>query len=230
MSQPSVSKRICLVGSTGLVGSTMIELAVNRSDVRLIGVARREMKLPYGARMEMLLADPSSWSDAIAAANARVLVCALGTTWRKAGKNEAAFRAVDHDLVLECARSAQAAGIDHMIVVSSVGADANSSNRYLRVKGEAEQALGLMRFRRLDIVRPAMIRGNRTGDHRPGEWLAKVASRVLDVFLHGGKRKYRSITADDIARALFALAKEKASGQFVHEHDAILYAIRRAGG
>ena len=208
----------------------MIEQAVNRSDVRLIGIARREVKLPHGARMEMLLADPSGWGDAIAAANASVLVCALGTTWRKAGKDEAAFRAVDYDLVLQCARGALAAGIEHMVLVSSVGADPNSSNRYLRVKGEVERELGRMRFRRLDIVRPGLLRGKRRDDDRPAEKLAMFASPIVDLLLHGKQRKYRSIRASDVARALFALSKEKPAGQFVHEHDAILYSIRRAGG
>lgn len=223
-------KRLCLVGATGLTGSTLIEQAVSRSDVRLVGVARREAKLPHGARMEMLLADPAGWADAIAAANARVLVCALGTTRRKAGMDESAFRAVDHDLVLGCARAAKAAGIDHMIVVSSVGADPASRNFYLRVKGETEQQLGRLRFRRLDILRPGLLRGARSGDRRPAERAAMLASPLIDLCLHGGLRKYRSIHVADLARAIFALAREKAGGHFIHEHDALFYAIRRGGG
>jgi uncharacterized protein YbjT (DUF2867 family) len=66
--------RICLVGATGLVGARMIEAAVLRPDLRLVGVARREVPLPPGARIEMLLADPENWGDAIAAAKAKVLV------------------------------------------------------------------------------------------------------------------------------------------------------------
>ena len=50
-------KRICLVGATGLVGTALIEQAVDRADVRIVGVARREAALPPGARMEMLIAD-----------------------------------------------------------------------------------------------------------------------------------------------------------------------------
>ena len=42
--------RICLVGATGLVGSTLIDQAVHRTDLRIVGVARNEMKLPHGAR------------------------------------------------------------------------------------------------------------------------------------------------------------------------------------
>jgi len=52
-------KRLCLVGATGLVGRSVIEHAVNRWDIRIVAVARREMPLPKGSRMEMLVADPS---------------------------------------------------------------------------------------------------------------------------------------------------------------------------
>lgn len=223
-------KRLCLVGATGLTGSCLIEQAVSRADVRIVGVARREVGLPEGARMEMLLAEPEGWADAIAAANAQVLVCALGTTWRKSGKDESAFRAVDHDLVLACARAARAARIDHAIVVSSVGADMASRNRYLRVKGEMEQALGRLSFRRLDIIRPGLLRGARPEDRRPAERLAMLASPVTDLLLHGRHRRYRSIHVETLARAIFALAQEKAGGRFVHEFDGLLRAIRRAGG
>jgi uncharacterized protein YbjT (DUF2867 family) len=221
--------RICLVGATGLVGSQLIEQAVGRADVRLVGVARREARLPEGARMEMLLADPSGWADAIAAANAKVLVCALGTTMRQQGNDQAAFRVVDHDLVIECGRAAKAAGIEHMIVVSSVGADLASRSFYLRVKAEMEYALSKLGFRRLDILRPGLLRGQRT-ERRPAERLAMLLSPVLDLFLHGGLRKFRSIEAETVAQAAFALAREKSGGRFVHEYDGMLRAIRRTRG
>lgn len=224
--------RICLVGATGLVGSRLIAGAVGRGDVRLVAVARREVPLPKGARMEVLVADSSGWADAVAATNAKVMVCALGTTWRGAGKDEAAFRAVDQDLVLACARAAKAAGIEHMIVVSSVGASIAARPRYLRVKGEVEDALAKLRFRRLDILRPGLLRGQRGGKHggerRPAERLAMLAAPLTDLLLHGTRRKYRSIRADTVAQAVLALAKVKPGGRFVHEHDAMLYAIRRA--
>jgi len=60
--------RIALVGASGLIGSALIRLAVGRSDIRVIAVARREIALPKGARMEVLVADPANWADAIAAA------------------------------------------------------------------------------------------------------------------------------------------------------------------
>ncbi len=224
----TAQKRVCLVGATGLIGRTVIEKAVSRSDVRIVGVARREMKLPYGARMEMLLAPTSGWPDAIAAANASVLVCALGTTIHQVEGDKEAFRAVDYDLVVACAKAAKKAGIEHMIVVSSVDADRSAKSFYLQVKGEVEEALAKVGFKRLDILRPGLLIGQREESRsleRIGMWL----SPLLGIFLHGKYRKYRSIRASTVADAIFALCRAKARGRFVHDHDAMHYAIRKAG-
>ena len=226
MSEPV---RIALVGASGLVGQSLLRLAVGRSDIRIVAIARREIPLPAGARMEVLVADTSGWDDAIAAANADVLVCALGTTWRRAGKDEAAFRAVDEHLVLACAKAAKATGIRQTIVVTSVGADLAAKNFYLRVKGEVEQALGKLRLPRLDILRPGLLRGPRS-ERRPAERLAQLLSPLGDIaLLHGKYRKYRSIRADTLARAIIGLTREKAGGRFVHENDSLVRAARKAG-
>lgn len=223
MSKPT---RIALVGATGLIGMSLIRLAVGRPDIRVIGISRREAKLPAGARMELLVAVPAGWGDAIAAANADVLVCALGTTWKKAGKDEAAFRAVDQDLVLACGRAAKAAGIRQMIAVSSVGADPMAKNFYLKVKGETEQALGKLGLTRLDILRPGLLRGPRE-ELRPAEKLGMIASPLADLLMNGTYRKYRSIRSDTVAQAIVGLTREAMAGRFVFEHDAILRAARK---
>lgn len=220
--------RICLVGATGLVGSALMAEAIGREDVRVVAVSRREAAMPPGARMEMLVGEPIDWPQLIAAARADVLVCALGTTIRQAGSQEA-FRAVDHDLVRFCAEAARAAGIGHMIVVSSIGAERGSRHFYLAVKGETEEALGKLGFARLDVLRPGLLRGHRQV-RRPLEWLAQVLAPIVDLlFLHGGLRRFRSIPARKLARAILGLTREKARGRFVHEYDAMLRAVRRAG-
>jgi len=223
MSKPT---RIALVGATGLIGMSLIRLAVNRPDIRIIAISRREVALPPGARMEVLVAEPDSWGDAIAAANADALVCALGTTWKKAGKDEAAFRAVDQDLVLACGKAAKAAGIRQMIAVSSVGADPMAKNFYLKVKGETEQALGKLGLTRLDVLRPGLLRGPRE-ELRPAEKLGMVASPLADLLMNGAYRKYRSIQSETVAQAIVGLTREAMAGRFVFEHDAILRAARK---
>ena len=221
--------RIVLVGATGLIGSTLIRRAVGRERYRLTAIARREAPLPEGARMELLVADPAEWGAAIAAADAAVIVIALGTTWRASGRNEAVFRATDKDLVLACAQAAKAAGVGHCIVVSSVGAAISSRGLYLRVKGEVEDALAKLRFERLDILRPGLLRGPRS-ERRPAEKLAMLATPLIDNLLYGGLSKYRSVRATTMADAILALAVEKPRGRFVHEHDAIVRAARKLAG
>ena len=223
MSRPT---RICLVGATGLVGSALIAACVGRSTVKLVAVSRREADLPKGARMEVLLAPVEGWGDAIAAASPDVLVIALGTTWRKAGKDEAAFRAVDEKLVLDCARWGRAAGAGHLIVVTSVGADPHAKGLYLRVKGEVEGALAKLGYPRLDVLRPGLLIGHRK-EFRVLELVAQLLSPLLDVFLRGTYARYRSIDADVLAQAILALLQQKVRGRFSYEHDDILRAIRR---
>lgn len=221
-------RRICLVGAGGLVGSAVREASVGQSGMRVVSVARREVPLPPGARTEVLVGRVEDWPALIAAARANVLVCALGTTMKLAG-SEAAFRAVDHDLVLEVARAARAAEIGQMIVVSSIGADPASRSFYLRTKGETEEALRKAGFRRLDILRPGLLRGRRRewrGLEAFGRVLAPAADRL---FLHGKYRRFRSAHADTLAGVIFSLAREKAPGTFVHDFDAMRRIVRRAG-
>lgn len=217
--------RICLVGATGLVGSALMAECVGREDVRLIGVGRREAVLPPGARMEMLIGEPIDWPVLIRAAQADVLVCALGTTIALAG-SQAQFRAIDYDLVRFTAEAALAAGIDHAILVSSVEADRESRNFYLSVKGEAEEAVGRLGFRRLDVLRPGLLRGRRAVT-RSLESAGQFAAPIVDhLALHGRLRRFRSIQARDVARAILGLAREDQLGHFVHEHDDMRQAMR----
>lgn len=219
MSEPL---QIALVGATGLVGTRIIEACVGREDVHLVAVARREATLPKGARMEVFVAEPSKWGEVFEAVKPDVLISALGTTFRKADKEEASFRAVDEQLVLETATAAKEAGVARMIAISSVAADPMSKNFYLRVKGEVEKSLSRIGFHRLDIIRPGLLKGPRANDRRAGERAAIVLSPVTDLFLHGQYRKYRSVDAREVAKACLALAKKPTRGRYTHDHDAIM--------
>ncbi|MCB5424848.1 NAD(P)H-binding protein [Altererythrobacter sp. CC-YST694] len=218
---------LTLVGATGLVGRAVMEEMVGRPDFRFTAIARREVPLPKGARMEMRLAPVDLWDDVLREIRPEIVVCALGTTWRKAGRDEEAFRAVDEALVLKVAATAKEAGARHFITVSSAGANSAGRNFYLRVKGETENALGRMQFRRLDILQPGMLLGTRQGDLRLAEGLTRLASLLVDLALRGSWRKFHSISAQRLAQAIVALAREKAAGRFFHDHDSLMRAAHR---
>lgn len=218
--------RIVLIGSTGLVGRKIIDACIGRGSVRLIAVARREVKLPQGARMELVVADPKDWGEVIAGIAPDVLINALGTTWKRAGQDEQAFRAVDQQLVIETACAAQRAGVRHLVSVSSIGADARSKKLYLRVKGEVEKELSTVGFKRLDIMRPGLLRGARIDDSRPIEAIAQAIAPLVDPFLIGKWRPYRSVSAEMVAQAALGLAMRKAPGRFTHDYEGMRRAKR----
>lgn len=223
MSEPL---RIALAGASGLIGSHIVRLCVGREDLRLSAIARAELALPVGARMEVFVADPSKWDEVIDALRPTAVICALGTTWKKAGRDEGAFRAVDQDLVLALARGAKSHGVERFVCISSVGADPHTGNFYLKVKGETDRELAKIGFGRLDVLRPGLLRGKRGGNRRLAERLAMLASPLINPLLGGRWRAYRAIEAETVARAAIHLAMRPARGRFVHDHDAILRAAR----
>lgn len=207
---------VMIVGATGLIGRAVIE---RFGGTPVTVLARRDVEglAPYH---KQLIIPSERWAEAVAAEKPAVLICCLGTTIRQAG-SQAAFRAVDHDLVLAAASAAKRAGTPHMILVSSVGAAAKSGNFYLRTKGQTEDDLRALGFDRLDLIRPGLLRGDRPGPQRLGEGIATIAAPLTDALLHGSFRRYRSISGDTVAAAIVALAGRGGSGVHIHENDAI---------
>lgn len=219
-------ERVAMIGATGLIGRRTIIAASASEVVRIVGIARREMPLPAGARMEMFVAEPDKWGEVLEAIRPRALICALGTTWKKAGRDEEAFRAVDQKLVIDTAMAAREAGVLNMVLVSSAAADPGSKTLYLRVKGETEQMASKLGFKRLDILRPGLLRGARQDDVRLMERFAMVAAPMIEPLLPARYQMYRSIDAGIVAQAALGLALRRAPGRFTHDNEAILRAAR----
>ena len=128
------------------------------------------------------------------------LYLCLGTTIKTAGSKEA-FRRVDFDYCVGIAKLAINTGTSVVSLVSSVGADASSSNFYLRTKGEVEEALRTLGFSTLNIYRPGLLLGKRL-ENRVGEGFGKIIFKLIDPFLLGTFSKYRSVKAETLARAM----------------------------
>lgn len=156
--------------------------------------------------------------DAEALAADQVFLC-LGTTMKKAGSREA-FRAVDHDAVLEAARVALAGGARDAFLVSSVGADVQARGFYLRVKGEVEASLSALPFRSLHVFRPSILTGDRE-ESRPAERAAIVLTGLIAPLMLGPLRRYRPIPAAVVARAMVRVSRDPGEGRFVHESEEI---------
>lgn len=215
---------IAMIGGTGLVGGLAAErlLAAGHEVDALL--RRPSGRSQPGWRVHV--APPEDWPAIVAALRPETAISALGTTMRKAG-SQAAFRAVDHDMVLAFAAAARAAGARRMLAVSSVGADPGARNFYLRLKGEVEEKLAILGFERLDLFRPGLLRGPRRGDRRPGERLGIMISPVLNLLLRGPLDRYAAIDATLVADAMAAVLDEHAGGVFRHHNRGIEALARR---
>ncbi len=217
---------IAVVGATGLVGRAILESSVGRTDFRLTALARRERKLPDGARMDMIVAEPANWGALLPQIRPNAMICALGTTMKAAG-SQAAFRAVDHDLMMATATAAADAGVGRFVLVSSVGADPHAGSFYLQVKGQVEQALrALCRSNGSTFCNPACLLGERRGETRLAEGVGQLLGPAANLLMHGGFTRYRSVKATDVAHAALGCAMAKPAGKFTHTHTGILRAAR----
>jgi uncharacterized protein YbjT (DUF2867 family) len=143
----------------------------------------------------------------------------LGTTIKKAGSQEA-FRKVDYDYVVNFAKVAEQVGAQKLLVISALGADSQSSIFYNRVKGEMEDTLRGLKIPQIEIFQPSLILGDRK-EVRRGEELMQKISPVLNALLVGPLKKYRAISATDIARAMAIATLNFHPGFHVYQSDHI---------
>jgi len=148
--------------------------------------------------------------------------CCLGTTSKIAG-SEQKFREVDFDFVVNFARATKAAGAKRFMVISALGANANSSVFYSRVKGEMEDAIAALDFDATHIFRPSFLVGGalKRVELRPMERLSIAAFSAISPLLIGAAKKYRPISVDTVAHAMISAAFDGERGISVYESNEI---------
>ena len=198
-----------IAGATGLVGSHLLDqLLADDYWAHVIAVGRRPVNRT-GPKLEQLVVPFPEIGDLPAADD--VFSC-LGTTIKIAGSQQA-FRAVDHDAVIELATAARRRGAAQFLHVTALGASATSRIFYNRVKGETERDVAASGIPATVAFRPSMIDGERPDTNRPGESIGLVAMRAVGPLLG----KFRPNRASDIAAAMIREAKVGVPGHRVVE-------------
>lgn len=207
-----------LAGASGLTGGCALERLLHDEEyTRVITLVRRNSLVRHRKTDERIVSfDELGMLEFEPGAD---VFCALGTTIKKAG-SQAEFRKVDLEYPVSLARRSQELGAASFSVVSSVGADASSSNFYLKTKGEMELAVKALPFHAVHIFRPGFLMGLRR-EWRPGEAVGGAVANRLRFLLLGPARKYRPIEGDAVAAAMIAAALESSAGVTVYHYDEI---------
>ncbi|MGO1068796.1 NAD-dependent dehydratase [Lysobacter sp. CA199] len=208
--------KLLLAGATGLVGSHVLRLALADPGVeRVIAPVRRA--LPTHPKLEAPVIEWDALPRDAPWWRADAVICALGTTMRAAGSQQA-FVKVDHDYPLDVARLARGAGAATYALNSAIGADPRSRLFYNRVKGELERELANQGFVSLTYVRPGMISGQRQ-ESRPGERALIAGLSVVGPLL---PKRWRLNPAARIAQALLDAARDAMPGIHVVASDRLV--------
>jgi uncharacterized protein YbjT (DUF2867 family) len=210
-------KTALVIGSTGLIGSQLVDLLVTSEHYEkvLIFVKRDSGKLHPKLEQHIINFDaPEAYQHLVKGDD---LFCTIGTTIKKAG-SQSAFRKVDYEYPIGFSKIAKTNNIKQFLIVSSLGANKDSNNFYLKTKGEMEAALAKANFETTVIVRPSLLLGHRS-EFRLGEKIGVFLSKGFSFLLFGSLKKYRPIESATVARALYLLAQYNVKGYTIYESD-----------
>jgi uncharacterized protein YbjT (DUF2867 family) len=198
-----------VIGATGAVGSALArELIASPRCARVIALSRRKTDmLGTSAKLTVHVVDLARLETATRdlAAGCDAAFCTLGLGQPSRASFEEFWR-VDVEYAGAFARGAAQAGARHISLLSSVGANAASRTRYLRVKGAAEQMMERSGIARVSLFRPSLLvtREIRYGlQDRVTQALFPLIARLLPA-------RYHQIRVEDLARAMRVNAERQA--------------------
>ncbi|EAT13442.1 NAD(P)H-binding protein [Bermanella marisrubri] len=196
---------ILMAGGSGATGQAALNSLFKDTpcDITLINRHHQPIDAPEGFHICQSSRGFSNLDD-LEVNEIDVAICCLGTTIKQAGSQDA-FKAVDLDGVLAFANLAKHRGCKRFIVISSVGANAQSKNFYLRTKGEMELGLERLGFEQLVILRPSLLLGQRH-EFRLAESLASWLAPLLSPFLLGSLKQYRPTKIQHVGQCIAHLA------------------------
>ena len=211
-------KTAIIIGATGLVGSTLVkQLLDNPNYSKVVLLLRKPLNISHSKLIQEVINFDELDASKIMGDD---LFCAMGTTLAKAGSKENQYK-IDCTYPYEIGKIAKVNGVKQFILVSSAGANFESSNFYLRTKGDLEKKIQSIGFQNFVSVRPSILLGDRQ-ESRLGEKIGKAVFNLLSPLMFGSLRKYRSVEASDVAKSMQKFANQELNGVKYVEYDDIM--------
>lgn len=212
-------KTALIIGSTGLIGSHLLDLLLESQEYeKVITFVKRDSGIQH-PKLKQHIIDfdkPETYKELVVGDD---FFCSIGTTIKKAGSQDA-FRKVDFEYPKQFASLAQQNKVNQFLIITSLGADANSSNFYLKTKGEIQDFLKNCAFESISILQPSLLLGNRT-EFRLGEKMGVYFMKLFSFLFIGNLKKYKAIQSEAVAKAMFIIAQKNYKGFQIIESDSI---------
>lgn len=212
-----MNKTALVVGATGLTGSELIHLLIKDTDYSTIKIFGRRKSGFSHPKIQEHITDLFNLISFENDFTGDVAFCCIGTTAKKT-PNKDLYRKIDFGIPVALAELCKKNNVPHFIAISALGANKSSSVFYNRTKGEMEEALLATSLKRLNILRPSLIVGNRK-EFRLGEKIASLVMGVAQLFMFGSLKKYKPIDASVIARAMLLLSRTSSSDVIIESDE-----------
>lgn len=201
-------KNYAIIGASGLIGSCLVDALLQTSYNKITLISRRSLGLSNSRINEVIVdfSNQETLNEALKGVDG--VFISIGTTQKKMKGDLVAYRKVDHDIPVAVAQACVINNVSKLVLVSSVGADSSSSNFYLRLKGEVEDAIEKMPIPYVGIFQPSLLLGNRN-EFRLGE---KISQLIMPMFSCVIPSKYKPIAANRVAKAMIREAMEDQKG------------------
>ncbi|MGV3596157.1 MAG: NAD(P)H-binding protein [Sediminibacterium sp.] len=210
------AKTALLLGASGLTGQHLLDLLLNDPLYAQITIyVRKPVHISHPKLVQQII----DFEQLDSSVDATDVFCCLGTTIKKAGSQDA-FKQVDLIYPQKIAALQLAAGSQKFLVISAVGADANSSIFYSRTKGQLEASLTALGYPCVCIFRPSFIMGDRA-ERRVGEKIGVFIAQLISPLLIGPLKKYKPVSALALAKSMQDSAHHSLNGTHIISSDKI---------
>jgi uncharacterized protein YbjT (DUF2867 family) len=215
-----VAYKAIIAGASGLIGGILLDSLLQQPDYEeVLVLVRKELPIKH-KKLTQLVIDFDRLDEYAGQITGHAVFCCLGST-RKKTPDMAVYRKIDHDYPLQLAQIAAKNGIDQYHLVSSLGANAASSNFYTKMKGETEDDIKQAGLSCLNIYQPSVLEGKRTESGRQEEGIITALMKFINPLLIGRLKKYRSIPATTVAMAMYNQSIKTEAGVFTWTSDKI---------
>ena len=203
-----MSKNILLVGASGLVGSNILKHLEN-GDSKITLLLRR--RLEDKGHLKQIITefnnidnlDEIQAVDEVYIAIGKKLSLVELLYLKKSKRKE--FELVDFDYIRDIALFAKKLGAKSLGLISAVGANENSRNIYLSVKGKIEKEIISMDFEKIVIAQPGHLLGKRQQeDSKFLIYVFEKITNILGYIMIGPLKKFRNIDASLVAKTLIS--------------------------
>ncbi|SCC72903.1 NAD(P)H-binding protein [Acinetobacter albensis] len=212
-------KSVIVIGATGLVGRELLK-QMNQLEVceKITAVVRHEdAQLQTLEKVQQFILDDFLLlNDEDVNGYSHAFSC-LGTTLKKAGSKEK-FYNIDYEINAHFANLFESTST-HYLLISAMGAKADSKFFYNKVKGKLENHIQDLKLEYVSIVRPSLLLGDRS-EQRTLEDMTQKLYQKLSHFVPN-TFKYKPVTAAQVARTMLKAAQFQADKFEIYDNLAI---------